>query len=76
MLISYLPGTDVLYIRFDETLQDVINQRILDFLTFDIGKDEKIVGIEILDAKKRINLKNLLPVEYQVIPESRNNVQA
>jgi uncharacterized protein YuzE len=32
----------------------------------DIGEAEKIIGIEILDASKHINLERLLPVEYRV----------
>lgn len=70
MLITYSPVIDALYIRFDETTQEVFNQRVSDFLTLDIGKDEKIVGIEILDAKVHTNLKNLLPVEYHIISTS------
>jgi len=32
----------------------------------DIGEDDKIVGIEILDASKHLNLENLLPLKYEV----------
>ncbi|MCK4234629.1 hypothetical protein KAX75_09380 [candidate division WOR-3 bacterium] len=31
-----------------------------------MGKNEKVIGIEILDASKHINLKQLLPVKYEV----------
>ena len=34
----------------------------------DIGEDEKIVGIEVLGASKCMNLKELLPVQYTVLP--------
>jgi uncharacterized protein YuzE len=30
----------------------------------DIGKDDKIVGIEIMDASKHINLEKLMPIEF------------
>ena len=66
MQISYNVKTDVLYIRLDDTKQDVINQRISDDVVLDIGKGEKIIAIEILDASAHINLKKILPVEYQV----------
>jgi uncharacterized protein YuzE len=32
----------------------------------DIGEGDKIVGIEILDASRHLNLERLLPVEYAV----------
>ena len=31
----------------------------------DLGADDRVVGIEILDASKRLRLEQLLPVEYQ-----------
>jgi hypothetical protein len=32
----------------------------------DLGEDDRIVGIEILDASKRLDLRHLLPVQYGV----------
>jgi len=66
MQIIYSPKSDILYIRLDEAKQDVINQRVSEDVTLDIGKEDRIIGIEILDASLRLNLKNILPVEYQV----------
>ncbi len=66
MQIIYNAKTDILYIRLDDTKQDVINQRVSDDVVLDVGKDDKIVGIEILDASAHTNLKTILPVEYQV----------
>ena len=66
MQILYNAKTDVLYIRLDDAKQDVINQRVSEDLVLDIGKNDKIVAIEIVDASTHINLKNVLPVEYQV----------
>ena len=66
MQIVYNPKSDVLYIRLDDIKQDVINQRVSEDVTLDIGKEDRIIGIEILDASLRLNLKNILPVEYQV----------
>ena len=31
----------------------------------DIGKNERLIGIEILDASKHVNLKRLLPIKYE-----------
>ena len=66
MQISYNTKSDILYIRLDDIKQDVINQRVSEDVTLDIGKEDRIIGIEILDASLRLNLKNILPVEYQV----------
>ncbi|MBI5789767.1 MAG: DUF2283 domain-containing protein [Candidatus Schekmanbacteria bacterium] len=66
MNISYNDKTDLLYIRLDEKKQELINKRLTDEIVLDIGTDDKVVGIEILDASKHINLKELLPVNYVV----------
>lgn len=66
MRIIYNDRTDLLYIRLDETKQDVINRRVSEDVVLDIGKDGKVVGIEILDASKHVNLESLLPVKYEV----------
>lgn len=65
MQITYDSKTDLLYLRFDEHKQDVINRRLDDDIVLDMGEGERIVGIEILDASKRLNLRDLLPIEYQ-----------
>ena len=66
MHVFYNDKTDLLYIRFDNRKQDVINRRVSDDVVLDMGESEKIIGIEILDASKHINLERLLPVEYRV----------
>jgi uncharacterized protein YuzE len=32
----------------------------------DLGEDDKIVGIEIVDASKHLNLETLLPLHYEM----------
>ncbi len=66
MNISYDDKTDLLYIRLDDTGQEVVNRRLDEDIVLDIGKGERIVGIEILDASKHVNLESLLPVKYDV----------
>jgi len=66
MQIVYDAKTDVLYIRLDDAKQDVINQRVSDDVVLDLGKDDRIVGIEILDASAHTNLRTILPIEYQI----------
>ncbi len=67
MNIYYNEKTDLLYLRIDSEKQDVINERISDSMVLDRGKDNKIVGIEIQDASKNINLEKLLPIYYQKV---------
>jgi len=64
MKIEYDDKYDLLYLRFDETEQEIVNVRVNDNIVLDIGKDDKIVGIEFLDAKNIVDLKNVLPVNY------------
>ena len=65
MNILYNDKIDLLYIRLDEKKQEVVNKRISEDIVLDIGKDERLIGIEILDASKRVNLKRLLPIKYE-----------
>jgi uncharacterized protein YuzE len=58
--------TDLLYFRLDDRKQQVINKRITEDIVLDLGDDDRIVGIEILDASKHLNLERLLPVKYEV----------
>jgi uncharacterized protein YuzE len=64
MRILYNDKTDLLYLRLDDKKQDVINKRVSEDIILDIGEGNRIVGIEILDASKHLNLERLLPVEY------------
>ena len=66
MNILYNDKTDLLYIRFDERKQDTLNRRVSEDVVIDIGDGEKIVGIEILDASRHLNLEKVLPVKYEV----------
>lgn len=64
MTIHYDSKTDLLYLRIESSTQEVINKRISDEMVLDIGENEKIIGIEITDASKHINLEKLMPIEY------------
>ena len=70
MQILYNVKTDLLYLRLDDRKQQVINKRLSEDIVLDIGEDDRIVGIEILDASKHLNLERLLPVRYEVSPEA------
>jgi uncharacterized protein YuzE len=64
MNIQYDTKNDLLYLRFESTSQIIINRRVSEDIVLDIGADDKIVGIEILDASKHVNLEKIIPIEY------------
>lgn len=66
MQILYDAKTDLLYLRLDDRKQQVMNKRLSEDIVLDMGEDDRIVGIEILDASKHLHLERLLPVEYAV----------
>jgi Uncharacterized conserved small protein len=69
MNIRYDDKTDLLYIRLDDRRQDVVNRRVSEDIVLDIGENERVVGIEIIDASKHVNLERLLPIRYEVSKE-------
>ncbi len=68
MEILYNSKTDLLYLRLDDRKQQVLNKRISEDIVIDIGDGNRIVGIEILDASRNLNLERLLPLKYEVSP--------
>lgn len=65
MIVTYNDKTDLLYVRLDDRKQEIVNQRVAEDIVLDIGEDDRIVGIEILDASKRLSLDRILPVNYK-----------
>jgi len=69
MKISYDPTVDALYIRFIEGPVECEVIRINDRVAINIGPEEQVVGLEVLDASttltglenRRIYLENLIP---------------
>jgi len=62
--------TDLLYIRSDDRRQDVVNRRVSEDIVLDIGENKRVVGIEITDASKHVNLERLLPIRHEVTKET------
>ena len=54
MKISYDSATDALYIRLVDSQQECRTLRLTDEIALNIGENEMLVGIEVLDAKKTI----------------------
>jgi uncharacterized protein YuzE len=66
MTVQYHPKHDLLYIRLDPKKQEVINRRLDEDIVLDIGEGDRIIGIEILDASKKVDLKSFLPANYEM----------
>jgi uncharacterized protein YuzE len=66
MHITYNDKTDLRYIRLDDRKQDVVNRRISEDVVLDIGEEDRIIGIEIMDASRHIALDQLLPVKHEI----------
>ena len=69
MQVMYNSKTDLLYLRLDDRKQEVLNKRVSDDIVLDIGDNDRIVGIEILEASKNLNLDKLLPVAFSTTEE-------
>ncbi len=52
MQVLYNSKTDLLYLSLDDREQQVVNKRVSDDTVLDIGDNDRIIGIEILDASK------------------------
>ena len=70
MKISYDPSVDALYVRFAEGPVECEVIRLNDKVSINIGPQEQVVGIEVLDAsellpdirERKIHLENLVAV--------------
>lgn len=65
MDINYSESKDLLYIRLDYKQQKVINKQITEDIVLDINEDDKLVGIEIMNASRRLDLENIFPLKYK-----------
>lgn len=67
MKIEYDPEADALYIQLREAHPDD-NIDIEEGVTVDVDKDGHIVGVEILDASKRLSPSDLTNITIQKLP--------
>ena len=65
MKITYDKKADALYLSFQKGVFSR-NTEIEEGVILDIGKGNKILGIEILDASKRIKQKNMSFLNLQI----------
>ena len=68
MKISYDPEVDALYIRLIEGKYECRTLRLNEEITLNIGTDEKLVGIEILDAKEVLGSGKLPKLVVENLP--------
>lgn len=66
MNILYNDKTDLLYIRLDDSRQEIINRRVTEDVVLDVGEGDRIIGIEIMNASVHVSLGQLLPVTYEL----------
>ena len=67
MKISYDPETDALYIRLLEGKHECRTLRLTDEIALNLGDDESLVGIEILDAKEILGLDDVPSITLENI---------
>jgi uncharacterized protein YuzE len=67
MRIEYIQKADLLYVRFDPRPQEVTNVRVSEDIVLDVGEAKRIVGIEILNASRNIDLPQLQPVSFRIV---------
>ena len=68
MKISYDPEVDALYIRLVEGKYECRTLRLNEEIALNIGPDEKLVGIEILDAKEVLGSGQLPNLVVENLP--------
>lgn len=65
MTVTYEEQTDVLYISIDSGPNEVICQELGNGVVLDLAENQRIVGIEILDASRRVSLDQFATLEYR-----------
>lgn len=72
MLFQYFPDTDMLYIRLVDAVS-IESEEIAPGIVLDYGEQDRVVGIEIEDAGKFIDLSRLelrsFPVANLILSE-------
>ncbi|MEK7291694.1 MAG: DUF2283 domain-containing protein [Planctomycetota bacterium] len=71
MKISYDPEVDALYIRLIEGEYECRTLRLNEEIALNIGPGEKLVGIEILDAKEVLGSGKLPNLVVENLPHTR-----
>ncbi len=65
MKITYDPKIDAMYIKFQDG-NFVSNKEMGEGIVFDIGENDIILGIEILEASRRLKPKDISYIDIQI----------
>ena len=65
MKITYDPDSDVVYIRLIDGEHECRTVRLNEEIALNVGEGEKLVGIEILDAKEVLGAGNVPTVALE-----------
>ena len=65
MKITYDPKIDAMYIKFQDGAF-VSNKEVEEGIIIDIGKNNAVLGIEILEASRRLKPKNISHLDIQI----------
>jgi len=65
MKITYDPEVDAMYIQLVEGNFECRTLRLNEEIAFDIGPEEQLIGIEILDATESLGLKPPATIEIK-----------
>ena len=74
MKITYDPEADALYIGLKDELPAIDSIDIEDGVVADLGEDGHIIGLEILDARKRFTADELNKVVYKNLVTEKASV--
>ncbi len=69
MKITYDPKVDALYIKFLEGKFECRNVHLTDDVTLNLGPNNELVGIEVLDAKEALGKGQLPQIVMENIPK-------
>ena len=72
MKITYDPEIDALYIRLIEGDQECRTLRLNEEVALNIGQGERLVGIEVLDAKETLGIQE----SPEIVLENLRTAQA
>ena len=65
MKVTYDPLADAVYIRLTPERQDVATHVFKDWVAVDIGSNGSVVGFEILDASRSLDLDQLKKLDFE-----------
>jgi uncharacterized protein YuzE len=68
MKIEYDPEADALYIQIREAAHPTDNIDIEEGVTVDVDEQGHIVGLEVLDASKRLSPSDLTSITIEKLP--------